>query len=209
MVIQSPTQDDTYATTPLAGWYNDAANDSLNGGRFQARILRTWDHNIDYIEMFYPAGIPVVAAGFSKGALQTATIAAYRSSTIKAFMCHCLPTILENVGSALTPGYNFGISWTGLDLGPSFLAGCPVPGIFGYNTGDTAAGYDSAGTSGTPVSNTQLIVTNSPSWITGVSNPSGSVENHELSTADGTYFSGTWFAGTGPNGPDVLCPKVF
>lgn len=208
IVVQPPYQEDRYISTPIAGLYADVAADASFGARYVRSTLNCHDHLMQYLAIKYGAALPVCVFGFSEGAWKAMVIAMNRPSTIKAFGAHCPATLWENVANNFTPGFNFGaLTWTGIDLGTSYLAGCTVPGIVGYHTGDTAVGYSA---SGSPVSNTQSIITNAPGTIVGISNPDGSAANHELSTGDANYYSGsTWVAGTGATAPDVLCPKAF
>lgn len=216
VVIQPIFQEDnSNRLNPAVALYQDVNNDSGDGSRYLASTLHHWEHMLDFIQKTYPSGFPICIFGFSAGAWRAVSIAASRlAPTIKAFGAHCPATIWSNIGSSFNPP---GLSWsalnaTGLLLSTTCLNSCTVPGVIGYHTSDMAVGYSAAGTGGTPVSNTQSIISNASgasSPPVGVSNPDGSAGNHVLTTGDASYYTGTWVAGTGPTAPDVLCPKSF
>jgi hypothetical protein len=158
IVITPPEVGNMYVSTQPNAIQNDIANDPGSGTRLVAEIMLWWDYVVSYITDTY-GNIPIVPFGFSWGAYHTITIVKNAPNTIVAYGAHCLPTILANVNS------NFlgGATWSGLGHGADILTthlnGITLPGIVGYGSTDGAVGYNSAGTGGTPVSNTDSLIT--------------------------------------------------
>ena len=136
-----------------------------------------------------PASLPVatvaaktVAGGFSMGAYKAMEVAINR--TVLGLIAHCPPTLFGNIGNTYTPPENFSlITWTGMNLSTTALNAVTDPSIIGYGTGDLAVGYNLAGTGGTPVSNTDAIIT-----AAGIAQPGKCTRN---ATADTHEFTGT------------------
>lgn len=188
--------EDDYTSTGAAGIFNDVNNDAGHGARYLSNVVnRWWDHVLQYIHTTY-GNHPVVAFGFSWGGWTAIQIAANRQSSIIAYGAHCPVTILSNISQSYTGFVNFAsTNTTGLDATATQLNAVTIPGVVGYGTADVIAGYNSAGTGGTPVSNTDAMIT----AAVGLSQPvtrNSTTDNHTFLSADATYYSGTYFSGT-------------
>jgi len=192
--VYPSVQEDFYSgQNSIVGIYNDVAADSGHGSRYLASTLHWWDHIVTWITATYGSNHPTVVTGFSFGAFKTLQIAANR--TVSGYAAHCPATLLGNCGVAYTPPETFSnITWTGLNLSTTAMNAVTVPGIIGYGTNDTAVGYNLAGTGGTPVSNTDSIITNAVNAGQPVTRNATS-ETHEFtgtpSAVTGLASSGT------------------
>ena len=205
VVISPGYQEDNYVGPGVLGVYNDVNNDAGFGSRYLTSTGLWWDHVVNYVHQTY-GNWPIVVCGFSWGAMKSVQVANLRQSTLTAYQAHCVPTIISNINVLFTPPVNFGTTTTtGLDVTATWLNGVTIPGIVGYGTADIAVGYNSAGTGGTPVSNTDAMIT-----AQQAAQPSHQVvrnatsDTHEWIGADTLDYI-NWFNTV----VDPLCPEVF
>lgn len=167
--------------------YNDVNADTGHGSRYLQTMLWWWDHIVDYIHTNWP-GQKIMVCGVSEGGYYVLQIAANRGSTIIGGIAHVPSTIWSNVNPTFTPPVNFSTTTTtGMDAGTTLLNGVTVPLMVSYGTNDIAVGYDTAGTGGTPVSNTDAMITNAVAAGRPITRNS-TTDNHELLLADVTTF---------------------
>ena len=131
-------------------------------------------------------------------------------------------TILANANPAFTGGVNFGPTnitvngtlypaligtTSGCDVSVHHLDSVSIPGIVGYGTNDEAVGWQATAS----LPGVQPINSNVDAMLTNATAASSLVTRystnsfHELTSAQATYYSGTWF----PNVVDPLCPKTY
>lgn len=188
-VVLEPShpEDGWAAGPPLGGLWDDVSNDATFGARYLNTVLLWWDHIIGYCGQRWP-GKKIALFGFSMGGWMGFQIAANRQSTVLGGVVHCPATIWSNANPAFTPPDNFGtLTTTGMDAGATILNSCTKPLMVSYGTADAAVGYDAAGTGGTPVSNTDAIITNAVAAGRPITR-NATTDNHELLSADVTTF---------------------
>jgi hypothetical protein len=188
-----PYPEDFYVGVGSQAIYNDISSDSGHGSRYLAMTLHWWDHVVNFIHTTY-GNWPIVATGESWGGWHTLQVAAGRQSTIVGYSADVPATIISNANTAFTTPVNFSlINTTGADITTTQLNTVTVPGIVTYGTNDEAVGYNSAGTGGTPISNTDAMLTNAAAAGAPITR-NATADFHEFTNAD----SGTWFTPTGP-----------
>lgn len=203
LCIQPIYQEDNHRVSPVYGIFTDMQNDATFGARYLASALHWWDHVVIYIHKTYGEW-PIVPFGFSEGGWHALTMAANRTSDIVAYGAHCPWTIGSTLSTTFTPGFNFGsLNTTGFDTTTTQVNDVDLPGVIGYGTNDTAVGWDLAGTGGTPISNTDAIITNAVAAGQNVTRHA-TTDAHAISSSDATFYP-AWFAST----VDPLCPRQF
>lgn len=187
-VLSPAYPEDGYAGAPVAGLLDDVKTDPAFGARYLATTLLWCDHILDFCETTNP-GKPVLLLGMSEGGWHVLTImGSSRSDSFVGGIAHCPATIWSNASPAFTAPYSFaGVNTTGMDAGTGVLDGCTRPVMVSYGTNDAAVGYDLAGTGGTPVSNTDSIITNAQAAGRPITR-NATTDNHELLAADVTTF---------------------
>jgi hypothetical protein len=202
VVIQPPYQEDLTASPAISMW-NDINSDSTHGGRLLASNLAWWDHVLEYVHAQFGQW-PIVPIGVSIGGMRTIQIAKNRQSTIIGYGVHVPATILHNAAFIYTTPANFGnVTTIGVDVQATDLNTVALPGLVGYGTNDIAVGYDLAGTGGTPISNTDAMITNA----VALGNPverNATTDTHEFTAADAAFVA-NWFGGA----IDPSYPRVF
>lgn len=191
VVYPSRPEDGYYSGLGAQAIYNDVNSDAGHGLQYLTTLLHWWDHVKVYCSTNWP-GKAVILCGFSAGAYTGLQIAANRQADILGAVLHAPATIWHNVGSGFTPPVVFSsTTTTGMDAGTGILDSVTVPMMVSYGTADSAVGYDLAGTGGTPVSNTDLIISNAGANVTRRSTGNDHYFNGTDVTAFMSYITGT------------------
>lgn len=209
IVIQPPQVGDQYESTQALGIQADITGDSGGGTRLMDENLM-WGEYVDCFIVKEWGNVPTVYFGMSWGAYLTLILASTAPQLMVAYGVHCPPTILANLNLAALGGPSWAALGHGADILTTNLNGITMPGIIGYGTNDNIVGYNSAGTGGTPVSNTDALITAAQTFNGSIRKPvrNSTTDGHGLLLADTqTYANAStgWFA----TDVDPICPKFF
>lgn len=195
-----------YSGVPSVGLQADVLADTGKGARYK-NTSQLWDeHVLSWKNIVYGPSVPLMPVGFSWGGWHALALAQHLPRAIAAYVVHCPVTYLSHINPLFAgpTGSTFAaMDSSGLDLSAHALDGVSCPGFVSYGTNDIAVGYNAAGTGGTPISNTDAIITNAVAAGQPVTR-NATTDNHELLPADNTSIM-AFVTGT----VDPLCPKAF
>lgn len=174
---------------PIQALINDLESATSSSGQQLATTTGNWwDDVLTCCGRRWP-GKKIAVAGWSEGAFMALKTAALRPGQVIGGIAHEPATIWGNVVDA---PFNFtGVSSPNYDLSATALDAVTEPFLVGYGTNDMTVGYSSAGTGGTPVSNTQAMIAAAGANISANS----TADTHEMTGTDVTTYT-DYFAST-------------
>lgn len=190
-VVFFPSYPETaYPGDPAAGIVADVTSATGgNGLQYLTTLGLMWSHILDYCHANWP-GKKIIVVGFSQGGFTTLVMAQYHLSTIIGGVIVNPATLWENINPIFTTPLTFSsYNWSAMDAGPTALNACTKPFLFQYGMTDIAVGYDLAGTGGTPVSNSDIMITNAVNAGMPITR-SATTNNHAFTAANvtGTFM---------------------